>query len=448
MLETLSAEAGFEYSVGVMKITVAALLTTQWIAGRIAPPPGTTRVILPGYCRGDLEPLAEQLGLPVERGPKDLRHLPEYFGRQPANNYGPYDIEILAEINHAPRLSLAEILSLARRYRDNGADVIDVGCDPGSPWSGVAECVRALKSEGHRVSIDSFEPTEIAAAVNAGAELVLSVNASKRHAAADWGAEVVVLPDTPGTMEGLEDSLEFLTAANVPLRVDTILEPIGFGFAESLGRYLEARRRWPDVEIMMGIGNLTELTEVDSAGVNMLLLGFCQGLAIKSVLTTEVINWCRSSVAECNVARRLAWYAWRQRLLPKHVDASLVMLRDPRPVEIDQAELDRLAAEIKDANYRIFVTGEQLHMVSAGMHLSHTDPYALFQALLEQSPKNLDASHAFYLGYELAKAVTASTLGKEYRQDEALRWGMLSKEESSHAEKTGKFKPGPAEKQD
>ena len=80
----------------------------------------------------------------------------------------------------------------------------------------------------------------------------------------------------------------------MPLRIDPILEPIGFGFAASLGRYLEVRRRYPDAEMMMGIGNLTELTDADSAPINVLLLGFCQELGIRSVLTTQVINWARS----------------------------------------------------------------------------------------------------------------------------------------------------------
>ena len=62
---------------------------------------------------------------------------------------------------------------------------------------------------------------------------------------------------------------------------------------------------------MMGVGNLTELTDVDSAGVNTLLIGFCQELAIGSVLTTAVINWARSSVREIDLARRLAYHAVR-----------------------------------------------------------------------------------------------------------------------------------------
>ncbi len=81
-------------------------------------------------------------------------------------------------------------------------------------------------------------------------------------------------------------------------RIDPVLEPIGHGFARSLERFFVARRRWPQLDILMGVGNLTELTEVDSAGVNTLLAGVCQELRIKSVLTTQVINWARSSVRE------------------------------------------------------------------------------------------------------------------------------------------------------
>src|SRR6185436_19565064 len=94
--------------------------------------------------------------------------------------------------------------------------------------------------------------------------------------AADWGVEVVALPDVPATLEGLDSTVEKLQARGVPFRIDPVLEPIAFGFAASLGRYLEVRRRYPGAEMMMGFGNLTELTDVDSSGVNVTLLGFCQ----------------------------------------------------------------------------------------------------------------------------------------------------------------------------
>ncbi len=96
------------------------------------------------------------------------------------------------------------------------------------------------------------------------------------------------------------------------------------GLPASLGRYLEVRRRYPDAEMMMGVGNLTELTDVDSAGVNVLLLGFCQEVGIRSVLTTQVINWCRSCVRELDLARRLVHFACTQQVLPKHLEPNLV----------------------------------------------------------------------------------------------------------------------------
>src|SRR5687767_4373908 len=114
----LAPRAGFDYSIEVLNITVAALMTPEWVARRIHVPPSTDRVLLPGYCDGDLAVVEQTAGVPVERGPRDLRRLPEYFGEKPRKEeYGGYDIEILAEINHAPRLVLADILAEARRLK-------------------------------------------------------------------------------------------------------------------------------------------------------------------------------------------------------------------------------------------------------------------------------------------------------------------------------------------
>jgi len=437
VLADLAPRAGFEYSIDVLPITVAALMTPEWIARRIAVPPAATQVLLPGYCHGDLSLLETAARVPVARGPKDLRELPRFFGRAKAadEDYGRHDIQILAEINHCPRLSRAEILAQAAALAADGADLIDIGCDPGDAWPGVADTVRALRDEGHRVSIDSLNPDEIEPAVRAGAELVLSVNSSNRERAADWGCEVVVVPDVPQTLAGLDDTVECLAAARVPLRIDPVLEPIGFGFARSLARYLAIRDRYPDAEMLMGVGNLTELTDVDSAAINVLLLGFCEELGIGSVLTTQVIPWAASSVRECDLARRLVYYAVKRRSLPKHVEPRLVMLRDAAVFEHGPGGLERLAREIKDQNYRLFAEGDQLHVIAAGLHLQGNEPFELFQRLQATGAKNLDPAHAFYLGYELSKAVTALTLGKLYRQDEALDWGFLTVSEQSHRER-------------
>lgn len=433
-LARLAPQVPFDYSVDVLGISVAALLTPAWVAPRISAPAAATRVVLPGYCQGDLAPVAAAAGVPVERGPKDLRDLPEYFSAAtPAtSNYGAYDIQIVAEINHAPSLSRTELLAAAAALAADGADLIDVGCNPGLTWFEVGEAVAALRDAGHRVSIDSMNSDEIELAVRAGAELVLSVNSTNRDRAVDWGCEVVVVPDVPETLAGLEETIAQLRAAGVRFRIDPILEPIGFGFARSLGRYLNVRQQYPEAEIMMGIGNLTELTDADSAAINVLLLGFCQEQGIRSVLTTQVINWARSTVRECDLARRLVFQAVHHHTLPKHVEPRLVALRDPKVHQRAPGELDRLADEIKDPNYRLFAEEGLLHLVSAKLHLAAADPFDLLKQLLATSPKNLDAEHAYYLGYELCKAVTALTLSKDYRQDQALDWGFLTREEKSH----------------
>lgn len=429
----LAAQAGFSYTIQVLNITVAALLTTEWIARRLVVPPETTKLVLPGYCRGELSVIETASGVPVILGPKDIRQLPEQFGQSVGRpeSYGRFDIEIIAEINHAPQLSLEELVRAADRLRADGADVIDLGCNPAEVWQGCAEAVYALKERGHRVSIDTFHPAEIAAAAAAGAELVLSVNGTNRAAAAEWGIEVVAVPDDPHTLAGLDETIRHLEAAGVKYRIDPILEPIGFGCFASLVRYHEVRTRYPTAEIMMGIGNLTELTDVDTAGMNVLLLAICQELGVRSVLTTQVINWARSCVRECDLARRLVFHAVEERTLPKRLEPLLVMLRDPKLYPQGPAVLAQLAASIKDRNYRIFAEDDLLHVINAAGHRTGTDPFALFAELAAADPKGIDPSHAFYLGYELAKAVTALTLGKNYRQDQALEWGFLTRPEQS-----------------
>jgi dihydropteroate synthase-like protein len=438
IVEPLARDAGFQFTIDVMPITVAALMSTDWIARRIRLADGASRVLLPGYCSGELTVVEQAVGAPVERGPRDLRQLADYFGRAPAPpDYGAFDIEIIAEINHCPRLSLDEIRWQARLLAADGADLIDVGCEPDGPWAGVGDTVRALREDGHRVSIDSLEPREIEPAIQAGAELVLSVNSSNRAAARNWECEVVVVPDDPRSLAGLEETVDALATAGVRLRIDPVLEPIGFGFAGSLGRYLQVRERYPDAEMMMGIGNLTELTDADSAAINVILLGFCEEIAVRSVLTTQVINWARSSVRECDLARRLVYHSLRHRVLPKHLEPGLVLLRDPAVTQLNADELDRLAVDIKDANYRVFIAEGEVHVVSRSLHLHDADPFALFEQLRRNgpggsSPKNLDAAHAFYLGYEMCKAATALTLGKQYQQDEPLDWGFLTQPEVRH----------------
>jgi dihydropteroate synthase len=429
----------FDYDVAVLRITVAALMTTAWIARHLETrdvPAETDLVLIPGLCEGDPQPIAEKLGLRVEKGPKDLREIPQYFGRAAAaRHYGEWDIEIVAEINNAPRLTRAALASEAGYFRASGADVIDIGCTPGLAFPALGDIVRELVAGGMRVSVDTFDPHEIRTAVAAGAELVLSVNGSNIDVAKDLagtGARVVVVPDLGSALDTLEPSLEKLARWSVPYLIDPILEPIGFGFMASLERYAEVRRRYPDAEMLMGIGNLTELTSADSTGVNAMMIAVCQELGVRAVLTTEVIPWARGAVREVDVARRLMHYAITQHTIPKGVDDRLVTVKDPAVLTFTEPELRALQAEITDPNFRIFTDRDGITVLNNERFVRSTDVINL-GTLFEQLDVK-EATHAFYLGKELARASLAVILGKTYRQEGTLAWGYLTPPDETRSE--------------
>jgi dihydropteroate synthase-like protein len=354
-----------------------------------------------------------------------LRRIPHYFGQaQAAPDYGSYAIEILAEINNAPKLPPAQFRAAADYFQASGADLIDIGCTPGVGFPELGNRVRELRQAGMRVSVDSFDPGEIVRAVEAGAELVLSVNSSNLEVARQLGGgetRVVVIPDFGAGLDTLGRSIEALERWNVPYLIDPVIEPIGFGFMASLERYAEVHRRYPTSAQLMGVGNITELTSADSTGVNAVLLAICEEVGVGAVLTTEVIPWARGAVQEIDIARRLMHYAVSHRTVPKGMDDRLLTVKDPEILEWDEAELRRLHAAVRDPNFRIFADRQIITAFNNEIFVRGTDIQEIFSQLGVD-----EATHAFYLGRELMKAKLAITLGKTYRQEGALSWGYLT----------------------
>ena len=420
------AKLPFDYDVAVMKITVAALMTTAWIAKRLEVPDGVTRIMVPGMCHGEIAEIAGQFDIPAEKGPADLKRLPAFFGQADARTrYGPRDIRVFAEINNVPPLDRERIFAAAEYYRHAGADVIDLGLSLDRDWLDEGPGVIAeLKARGFTLSIDTLDPDEILMADAAGVDYVLSLYGHNLHVAPDLRATPILIPDTPDDLESLDASIANLRELGKPFLVDPIIVPIGSGFAASLGRYLDVRRRHPDVEMFMGIGNLTELTEADTTGVSALLIGFCQELGIRNVLTTEVINWARGAVRETVLAAQLMHFALEEGTPPKHVDGRLLTIKDEDVQPYTEAELRALQASITDPNVRIFSDAEWIYAFNAEHFVKGTDINQIFDELGVD-----EHTHAFYLGKELMKASIARGLGKNYRQESPLDWGYLTFDE-------------------
>lgn len=414
---------GFDWAIAVPGVSVAALITSDLLMRRLDQEiSGCDKIILPGRCRGDLDDLSAHFGVPVERGPEELNEIPAWFGESAApREINHTDMLLFAEIVDAPQLDIDAVIRRAERYREDGADVIDVGCLPDTPFPHLAECIVELKDAGFVVSVDSLATAELETGIRAGADYCFSLTDKTIDLVKDSACVPILIGSEPRELDSLIRSIETFSQLDRPFFADPIIDPIHYGFTESLIRYAELRKRFADIEIMMGIGNLSELTHTDSLGLNTLLLGIASELNIRGLLTTEVSAHCRTAVREINRARRVMFAAREDNTPPRHLDESLMALHERHPFVHSDVEIAEFARDVRDNNFRIEVNEEGIHIYNRHGLWSATDPYELFPSL----DVGDDGAHAFYLGLELARAEIAWQLGKRYRQDELLDWGCV-----------------------
>ncbi len=424
--------APFTWEVREIGLQVAALMTADMIRRRVAAPVQAQRIIVPGRCRGDLDALTQHYGIPVQRGPEELKDLPRFFNRaaKPVD-LGQYQTRIFAEIVDAPRLSVAQIVERARRYAADGADVIDLGGLPETRFDHLADSVQALKAEGFLVSVDSMDPAELVRGGRAGADYLLSLHLDTLWVADEVDATPVLIPREPGDEASLCAAIEAMQRRGRPFLADPILDPIPFGLTASIVRYHRLRERFAEVPIMMGVGNLTELTESDTSGINAVLFGIAAELGVAAVLTTEVSAHARRAVREADWARRIMHAAMRMNALPKGMSDQLMTVHDKHPFPDSADEIAATAAQVRDGNFRVQLSPEGLHVYNRdGLRLGQ-DPFALWPQLKLED----DAAHAFYMGVELARAEIAWRLGKRYVQDQPLDWGCATDQAAEDLER-------------
>jgi dihydropteroate synthase-like protein len=414
--------ADLAWDVRDIGVQVAGLMTTDIIRRRLRREDiKADRVLVPGFCAGDLDALSAEWGIPVARGPDDLHDIPAHFGEARLGvDLSRHDVRIFAEIVDAPKLSIERILSEARSFAEEGADVIDLGCLPATPFGHLDESVQALRAAGFAVSVDSADPDELRRGGRAGADFVLSLSEATLALAEEIAAAPVLIPSSAGDLDSLCRAAERLERAGRAYILDPVLEPIPFGLMASLMRYGELRRRLPQARMLMGVGNLTELTEADTAGISATLFGIIAELGITDVLMVQKSPHCRTAIREADRARRIMHAAKTLGRLPVGIDRGLACLRDRKPFSATPAEIAETARAIRDANFRIEVAEDGIHVYNRDGHHVARDAFEIYPRLRIAT----DGAHAFYLGAELMKAQIALELGKRYVQDEPLDWGV------------------------
>ena len=503
IVEEYASRSGVDFEVYVMPHEVAALIPPREIAKRLRREDvkGFDLILVPGLISGDVSIIERETGVPTFRGPihaADLTHVLLMLGEVELSKVDPackilrvsrevedqkalsaieeelagkalFDIagvpiakgslRVVAEVTSASTKGVDATVDEARRYKGYGADVVDVGMTAGESKPEVARrLVREVKREvGGPVSVDTTDPNEIMAAVEAGADLVISVDRGTLEGLEDLPRDVamVVIPTDvkrgyyPSSIEEKVESLERAVdkARSMGFKkviADPILSPpLQPSLLESLVAYYVFAKRHPDVPMMMGVGNVTELMDVDSPGVNGLMAAIAAELDISLLLTTEASNKAKGCVRELCIAVRMAKLSKRERRPMKDLSLSLLSLKEKRDLtvplrvaegcEVVRASRGRTQAHDPAGYFKVAV--DRSRGVIAAYHFRAGKATCVIEgSRAEEVCDELIArglvstlSHAAYMGRELYKAELALKLGKSYVQDEELDFGFASK---------------------
>ena len=506
MVKRYSKESTVETETLALKIQVAAFLTPETIIKNIETLNlnGFSMILVPGLVRGDTSLITKATAIETFKGPRYAADLPtvlDLIGHVKLSTVLPacellheklvekalqeiektekncamllkkpgsmqignlavgkeFPMRVLAEIVDAALMDNQAIQRLAQKFVAAGASLIDVGMVAGeSRPEDAKRVVQSVKQVVNvPVSIDTLDPAEIKAAVLAGADLVLSVDAGNIEEIAPYVKKVavVIIPTDqrqgyfPKTATERVKFMEEILAKAKRLGItnilaDLILEPTNV--LESFMAFRQFADRNPNIPLFVGVSNVTELMDADSVGVNALLARLSSEVNASVLLATEKSDKAKGTVTEEVTAAKMMFLAKKRGSVPKDLGVDLLILKDKRnheeaynimleqeaPVLIaekaDLSELDALGSFTIQLD-RIGETIVALHYASGitempDQIIKGKTAEAIYMKIVQLGlASRID--HIAYLGAELEKAEIALKTGKEYIQDAVLfRW--------------------------
>ncbi len=445
-------------------------------------------ILIPGLVRGSAQPIEDEIGIPTFKGPKNaidlpvvLRALREGFKlskEKPADELFSFDAlkrvedirnrarnkhyiekalkrpwnvlignlpvgrdfpaRILAEIVDAPRLGAEKTVEKALHYLREGADIIDIGMVAGEEnldfIESIPEIRERLKEKGFDVpiSFDSLNTKEIEKALDYS-DLFLSVDASNLEELVTE-KPVVLIPTNQKEgffpVKPLErvEFLERLKERALDLGYRTVIPDLILEHVPHLARSVTAfqlyRERNPNDVLLAGVGNVVELYDADSVGINALLAGIAKELSISLLLTTEVSTKAKGSVRELRRAADMNLFE-----MPKDLGFDLLILKEKRASDWrfepagEIVEAKEKPVKLERVYFRIWIEDGKIWVnaylgTRAVLTIVGEEPNAIIDTILERF--EISPRHAFYLGRELEKAHTALKLRRSYVQEAEL----------------------------
>ncbi|ASJ02688.1 dihydropteroate synthase [Thermococcus profundus] len=445
-------------------------------------------ILVPGLVRGSAQLIEDELGIPAYKGPRNamdlsqvLKALEEGFKLSkeiPADELFSFDAlkrvedirnktrnrnyieealkkpwnvlignlpvgrdfpaRILGEVVDSPKLGVEKTLEKALYYLREGADIIDIGMVAGETnlnfIEKLPEIRERLKEAGFDVpiSFDSLNTSEIESALDY-ADLFLSVDEGNLEALVTE-KPVVLIPTNqrkgyfPTKPAERVEFLEKLKEGALDLGYKTIIPDLILEHVPHLARSIAAfqlyRERNPEDVLLAGVGNVVELYDADSVGMNALLAGIAKELSINLLLTTEVSAKVKGSVRELRRAVDMDLFD-----IPKNLGFDLLILKEKRESEWqfeparEVIEAEEKPVELEPIYFRIWVEDGRIWVnahrgTEAVLTIVGDEPNAIIDTILERF--EISPRHAFYLGRELERAHTALKLRRSYIQEVEL----------------------------
>ena len=497
-------ESSVETETVALHIAVAALLTPQTIAKALQTMklPNVDAILVPGLIRGDTAEITKTLGIPTFKGPKYAADLPtvldsidevklsttvsacdllrekleqkaleeikkaEQNREELLKNPGSmlignvaigkdFPMRVLAEIVDAALMDKETIQRSAKHFVQTGADIIDVGMVAGESRPEDAKRIIQWVKQAVNVpvSIDTLDPLEIQAAVQAGADLVLSADAGNLEAIAAFLKNIAVVVIPTNQCQGYfpkkaADRIEFLEEiiskakklGVVRCIADLVLEPSDI--LESFVAFREFAARNPDVPLFVGVSNVTELFDADSVGLTAVLARISAEVGASILLATEKSDKAKGTVKEETTAAKMMFLAKKRSSVPKDLGIDLLILKNKRNhEELYNKELEagakivnvteRSEPAVLDSEGMFKISIDRGKGVLVAAHFNSSDINKPVNIVKGKKAEDVYAKilelglvskldHAAYLGNELAKAEIALKTGKEYIQDKTL----------------------------
>jgi dihydropteroate synthase-like protein len=333
---------------------------------------------------------------------------------------GTSRMKVLAEIMDAHRHE--DLPSRVEQFFLQGADIVDLGFGFDANPKDVRRCFKEMEEIEGPLAMDTMEPALIRAGLFR-ADIILSLDEKNIPVIgpeiAQRGCAAVILPGE----RGLQANLAAAESMSIScLIADPLLMPVGSGLSSSLARYEPLTH-----PMFFGAGNVVELFDADSIGMNALLAGLAHEVGASVIFTSEHSDKTRGSIGEMRRATEMMVLC-KQRPYPKDLGVDLLVIKEKHRRKEPPLSYDRIMGAFPApseivydpcGNFRIGIEDEEIVAVVNGRGIRGKRWVDLFYTILREGDVSL-LDHAAYLGAELFKAELSLRFGRSYEQDGAF----------------------------